>query len=106
MTFQLHLAALGTLLLASGAIGLAVAGRLFRQQADGGDRFFTTCFTSVALVYAFCGGVFWVGKSAAGLPGPAAVVAGVLGAVFAVVAAAAAWRLVGPRPAAAGAARR
>jgi len=97
MTFQIHLAALGALLLVSGSIGLAVAGRLFRQQADGRDRFFATAFTSVALVYAFCGGVFWVGKAAAGLPGPSAVVAGLLGAVFAIGAAVAAWRLVGPR---------
>lgn len=98
MTLHIELATLGVLLVVAGALGLAVTGRVFRRQDDGRDRFFSTSLISVALIYAFCGGVFWIGKSAAGIPGAWGPIGGVLAAGFAVAAALLAWKLVGPRP--------
>lgn len=101
MTINVQLAAAGISLLVAGAFGLAFTGRVFRRQDDSRDRFFVTCLTAVALVYAFSGGVFWIGKSVADLPGPAVVIAGAVAVALAVGGSLAAWKLVGPGAAAA-----
>lgn len=96
MSFHVEYAALGVLLLACGAAGLAVVGRVFWRQDDGRDHFFSTSLSAVALVYAFCGGIFWTGKAAAGLSDAWGLGAGSAAAVAAVAASMAAWRLIGP----------
>ena len=60
------------------------------------------------MVYAYCGGVFWIGKSVADLPGPSVAIAGAIAVALAVGGSLAAWKLVGPGAAAisAGAAAR
>lgn len=106
MAFQIELAALGILLLVGGAFGLAIIGRIFRQQDEAGDRFFSTSLSAVALVYAYCGGIFWSGKAAAGISDGWGLAAGVAAALFAVAASMTLWRLAGPRRAAEGAVAR
>ena len=95
-------AALGAVLLAAAAIGIARGAAFFRRGYDGTDRFFATSLTSVVLVALLVGGLFYLANAVLGVDGIWRLPAGLAALAYAVLLPIAMWRAIGPRPAATG----
>ncbi|MEQ8817506.1 MAG: hypothetical protein RLO51_22270 [Thalassobaculum sp.] len=97
LSFLEH-AAIGAVLIAVAAIGLARAAVYFRRTTSTGDRFFSTSMTSVLLVALTIGGAFYLGRAAFEADGIAGIAVAVAGLAYLVVVPTVAWRAFGPRP--------
>ena len=90
--------AIGAVLIAAAAAGLARAAVYFRQSRSTGDRFFSTSMTSVLLVALIVAGAFWLGRAAFEAGGFVGIATAAAGAAYLVLVPAFTWRLIGPRP--------
>lgn len=101
MLTTLEYAAVGAVLIALAAIGLARAAVHFRRTESTGDRFFSTSLTSVALVALFVSGSFYLGRAAIDAGGSLTILLAAMALAYVAIVPLTLWRLFGPRPQAA-----
>lgn len=97
LSFLEH-AAIGAVLIALSAVGLARAAVYFRSTEGTGDRFFSTSLTSVALVALVVAGAFFLGRAVFEAGGFLWIAVALAGIAYLVLVPVVAWRLFGPRP--------